>query len=86
MMVRLRSKALLASVLGASIVMLAARHADACAVCFGDPSSPLTKAMGSGILLLLGCIATVLGGFASMFVYWMVRAKRLRLANEGATR
>jgi len=77
---------MLAGAAVAAALVFAARHAQACAVCFGDPNSPQTKAVGGGILLLLGCIATVLGGFASLFVYWMVRAKRLRLANEGATR
>jgi hypothetical protein len=54
--------------------------AEACATCFGDPDSPLTKGMTAGILVLLGFIGTVLASFASLFLYWM---RRHRL-NEAA--
>ena len=59
--------------------------AQACAVCFGDPEAPETKAMAAGILVLLGCITTVLAMFAATFCYWAVRSHRLALANEGTT-
>ncbi len=49
----------------------------ACAVCYGDPESPLTKGMQAGVLVLVGCIYTVLAAMASVFVYWMRRHKRL---------
>jgi len=65
-------------------VLASALTADACAVCFGDPNSQLTKAMAPGILFLLGCIGTVLSGFAAMFCYWARRMKRARLTNDGA--
>lgn len=60
--------------------------AEACAVCFGDPNSQLTKAMAPGILFLLGSIGTVLSGFAALFCYWALRMKRLRILNDGAVR
>ena len=65
--------------------LLAPRATLACAVCFGDPDSPQTKAMGAGILFMLGCIGTVLACFAAVFCYWAVRSHRLAMANEGAT-
>ncbi len=67
---------------------LFAGNADACAVCYGNPDSPMVKAMGAGIWVLLGCIFTVLSGLASMFLYWMSRSRRLsalEFATENAT-
>jgi hypothetical protein len=72
----------------AVIVLASAGDADACAVCYGDPESPMTKGMAAGIWVLLGCIFTVLTGFASVFLYWMSRSRRLsalELVAESAT-
>lgn len=77
----------------AAAMILAPRAALACAVCFGDPDAPETKAMAVGILFMLGCIGTVLVSFAGVFCYWAVRSHRLTLeraqelvmVNEGAT-
>ena len=60
-----------------AVVLLSASDASACAVCYGDPNSPLTKGMNAGIWVLLGCIFTLLTGFASLFLYWMSRSRRL---------
>ena len=63
-------------------------NAEACAVCYGNPDSPMVKAMNAGIWVLLGCILTVLSGLASMFLYWMSRSRRLsalEFATENAT-
>ena len=49
----------------------------ACASCNGDPSSPMTAGTWWGILVLLLLIGGVLGGFGSMFLFWMRRAKAL---------
>jgi len=65
-------------------VLASAGTAQACAVCFGDPNSQLTKAMAPGILFLLGCIGTVLSGFGVMFCYWARRMKRAHALNDGA--
>ena len=70
---RLRKRA--ARLTGGTIVVLSALSAsastaDACAVCFGDPNSQLTKAMAPGILFLPGCIGTVLNRLAGLFCYW----------------
>ena len=73
----------------AATLCLFAGNADACAVCYGNPESPMVKAMSAGIWVLLGCIFTVLSGFASMFLYWMSRSRRLNaleFASENATR
>ena len=72
----------------ATLHLFAAGNADACAVCYGNPDSPMVKAMNAGIWVLLGCIFTVLSGLASMFLYWMSRSRRLsalEFATENAT-
>ena len=40
-------------------VLTAPHTASACSVCFGDPDSPWAKALGWGILVLLGIVAAV---------------------------
>ena len=67
----------------AAALLLAPSVAQACAVCYGDPNSELTKAMGPGILFLLLCIGMVLSAFAGLFGYWALRMKRLN--EDGVT-
>jgi hypothetical protein len=69
-------------------VLLAAGDASACAVCYGDPDSSMTKAMAAGIWVLLGCIGFLLAGFGGLFLYWMQRSKRIQsldMAIDGVT-
>ena len=66
----------------AALGTLAAVAALACAVCFGDPESPQTQGMNSAILFLMGVIGSVLAAFASMFVYWVARSRRIAAANH----
>lgn len=71
-----------------AVLALWVGQADACSVCYGDPNSPMTKGMTAGIWVLLGCILTLLTGFASLFLYWMSRSRRLsalELVSESAT-
>jgi len=56
---------------------MSAGDVSACAVCYGDPESPMTKAMVAGVWVLLGCIGTLLMSFGGLFFYWMQRSKRL---------
>lgn len=48
----------------------------ACAVCFGDPASPLTKAVTPAVLFLMGTVGVVLAGIAALAVIWTLRAQR----------
>lgn len=68
----------------AVVVLASAGDAVACAVCYGDPDSPMTKGIVAGVWVLLGCIFTLLTGFASMFLYWMSRSRRLSALELGA--
>jgi hypothetical protein len=47
----------------------------ACAVCFGAPDSPQTRALQAGILVLLAFTTVILGAFAGFFVYLRRRQK-----------
>ena len=67
----------------ALVVWAAPATSLACAVCYGDPDSPMVKAMGQGILFLFGCIGFVLAAFAAMFTYWIFRARRVRMLADG---
>jgi hypothetical protein len=54
----------------------------ACPVCFGDPSSPMTRSAMWGVLFLLGVVVCVLAGIASVAVVWSRRAKALDAAER----
>lgn len=43
--------------------------ARACAVCFGNSDSQMTKGMLAGVLVLLFVVLSVLGGFVALFVH-----------------
>ena len=46
-----------------------------CAVCFGDPTSPLTQGYNYAVYALLAVIVAVLVGFGMMFLNFRKRAK-----------
>lgn len=55
------------------------RSAAACQICFGDPSSPITKSAEMGVWFLLAVILLVEAGFGVFFfVYLRRRFKGLR--------
>ena len=87
MSVLLRNR-MLRPVLAVAILALvaSATEAGACAVCYGNPESPMTKGIVAGIWVMLGCIGFVLAGFASVFLYWMYRSRHIDLyLEEGAS-
>jgi len=54
------------------------QHAHACAVCFGDPNSPLTKGALWGVAVMAGVIGSVLACIAGTGLYWIHRSRKLR--------
>lgn len=52
----------------------------ACAVCFGDPSSPLVQGAKYGVLVLAAFIYAVLFTMAGIAFVWYRRAKALQAA------
>ena len=55
------------------------RSASACAVCIGNPKSPMVRSMNDGVWLLLAVVGIVLVGFAGLFLFWRHRAKHYSL-------
>jgi hypothetical protein len=51
----------------------------ACAVCFGDPSSPLTLGAKAGVFFLLGVVVLVLAAIVGVGIFWARRAKLLEV-------
>jgi len=49
----------------------------ACAVCFGDPASAMSRGVVAGAGFLMGVVLVVLGGIATAAIVWSRRAKRL---------
>ena len=49
--------------------------AEACAVCFGAPDSPMTKGMQWGIASLIFILIPVLGGVGGFFVFLARRGR-----------
>lgn len=56
----------------------------ACAVCFGDPSSPLVQGAKYGVLVLAAFIYAVLFTMAGIAFVWYRRAKALELAEAAS--
>ena len=65
-------------ILACLAALLSAQPALACSVCFGDPNSPMTHGVQAGVLVLLAVVGVVLTGLASLLLFWMRRAAKLR--------
>lgn len=68
--------------LAAFLVAIVPQLVQACPVCFGDPSSPMTKGVDNGIVFLLAVIGFVQLGFVALFVTFWRRARHLRQMRE----
>lgn len=54
-----------------------ANDAMACAVCFGDPNSPLTHGARVAVWFMLGVISVVLSGILAVAIFWYRRSQLL---------
>lgn len=75
----------LAGLLAVALVMLTPASAQACTVCFGDSNSKLTQGMLAGVLVLLFCVLTVLGGFVALFVFLARKAAAAEALDNAST-
>lgn len=73
-------KTILRGGLSAVLSLAAPGVALACPVCFGQNDSPLASAMNMGILVMLGVVVAVLGGFATFIVHLIRRARQAEQA------
>lgn len=66
-----------------ALLLLAMAHpvtAHACAVCYGDPDSPVSKGLSWAIFALVGVVMGVLGGVIAFFIHASRLATRLEHA------
>jgi hypothetical protein len=78
---QLPSQKIMRAIAGAAsgAALLGAAPAEACQVCFGDPTSPLTTGAQMGVWFLLAVILAVEAGFGIFFfVYLRRRARAFR--------
>jgi len=59
-------------------ILLAPAAAEACAVCYGAPESPMTLGMNNAILTLLGVVGALQAAFIGLFVGFWRRSRRVR--------
>jgi hypothetical protein len=65
--------------LGCSIGMIVPDFVQACAVCFGDPSSPLTIGAKAGVLFMIGVLGMVFGGILAAIIFFIHRSRIVRV-------
>jgi hypothetical protein len=58
-----------------SIGMIIPDFVQSCAVCFGDPSSPLTIGAKAGVLFMIGVLGVVLGGILAAIIFFIHRSR-----------
>jgi heme/copper-type cytochrome/quinol oxidase subunit 2 len=63
-----------------TVALLHADSAHACAACFGKSDSPLAEGMNWGIFSLIGVVVCVLGGIASVGIFFVRRSAALAAA------
>ena len=63
--------------LAAAALLLVARPALACSVCFGATDSAMAAGTNNAIFFLLGIVGVVQVGFVALFVGFRRRARRL---------
>ena len=71
---------------GLALVAVASASGQAlgCAVCFGEPGSPMVKGAMAGVFVLVGFISFVLIGVAGTGMFWVHRSRRLARDAEAA--
>jgi hypothetical protein len=57
------------------LILAAPRAALACPTCFGQNDSAMGNAVKMGVILMLGVVVAVLGGFAAFIVHLNRRAR-----------
>jgi len=66
----------LKTILVSGIIFLLPLAGMCCEACRGNPDSSLTEGMNMAIITLLGITGSVLGGFASFFVFLLKRMNK----------
>lgn len=61
----------------AALAAFAPAKAFSCAVCFGDPASPLTQGAKAGIIFLAVMVYMVVMTMGGVALFWWSRARKL---------
>lgn len=67
-MIRFLRRTVAAITLFVGCLLASAAPVAACAVCYGDPDSPMSAGLNNAVLFLLGVVALVQLGFIALFV------------------
>ena len=54
-----------------------------CAVCYGNPESPLSHGMNKGVLTLMGCIIFILMIILYSIISMAIRTKKINITEKG---
>lgn len=73
----MRGRARFSAVAASAVALVRAGPASACAICFGDPNSPLTKSVEMGVWFLLAVILLVEASFGIFFLVYLRRRAQL---------
>ncbi|MBI3541512.1 MAG: hypothetical protein HY073_05195 [Deltaproteobacteria bacterium] len=74
---KMKKLSALLMMLGLQGIILLPHPAWACAVCFKDPDSLLTKGIQSGVIALILCVGSVLGAIGGVAYSWSRKAKSI---------
>jgi hypothetical protein len=58
-----------------TVVVLFSTDLFACAVCFGDPNSPMTHGAKLAVFFMLGVVGVVLTSIVGIAIFWTHRAR-----------
>lgn len=67
----------LAVIITSSPILMHTKASLACSVCFGDPTSSLSKGINAGVIVLVLFIGSVLGAIAGIAFTWNKKAKNI---------
>jgi len=64
---------------------LMTREALACATCFGNPDSSMSKGVVWGVLVLVSIVISVLTAIAGVGLFWLQRSRRLTQLDDSSS-
>lgn len=66
-----------------AVSLMTASSAAACATCFGASDAAMTQGVNNAILLLLGVVGVVQGGFVALFYRFWKRSQSAGNSSQG---
>ena len=66
-----------------SLILCLINLAYPCAVCYGNPDSPLSHGMNRGVLTLMGFIIFILMIILYSIISMVIRTKKIKITDKG---